>query len=266
MNKIIFIDLDGTLCNSNSEITKETLEAIHKVQQAGNIIVISTGRRLNRIIPLIEKCKIYSYIIALNGAQIYDCNTGKMLLEEKIDFTTSNQIYQLSKKYPNVKISFHTGLLRYNNDPYPDDILLNDDSFKELEYKNISQIVFYSELVSLIDLKIELEKSSNIRIVNQSRDLIYKDNSYFKNDSFIDIGTIDVSKGKAIEFLLNYLNITKDNAIAIGDGINDLSMFEAVGTRVAMENADAFLKEKADYITLSNDENGVAYYLEKLIK
>lgn len=102
--------------------------------------------------------------------------------------------------------------------------------------------------------------------MNASRDILYENLDYKTSGSFMDISTSSTSKGKSIEYLLAYLHMNREDAIAIGDGVNDLSMFEAVGTKVAMGNADSFLKEKADYITLSNDENGVAYYLENLLK
>ena len=266
MKKIIFIDLDGTLCKSDGGVSEETISIIKRLQEQGHIIVISTGRRLSRIIPLLKKCNIYSYVIALNGAQIYDYNNNQFLLEEDIGFNCCNQIYRLFKRFPSIKISFHTRLLRYTNVPYPEDVLLTDESFKNLEFMNIPQVVIWTNLYSLLEMKSEIERISNIKIVNQSRDLVYRNSSYFENSSFIDISTDNVSKGNAIKFLLTYLHFSRDDAIAIGDSINDLSMFDVVGTKVAMGNADSFLKEKADYITLSNDENGVAYYLEKLLK
>ena len=266
MQKIIFIDIDGTLCNSQGEVSQETISMIKKIQEAGHIVVLSTGRRLNRIIPLMEKCQISSYILALNGAQIYDYENHRMILEEDIGFENCIKIYEFSKN-KNLKVGFHTGLFRYTNFPYSDDILLDDDSFMDLENRNVAQVVFWSEdFSSILEVKREIEKMSQIKVVNQSRDLLYGDKKFSHKGSYIDIVNCDVSKGNSIKVLLNYLGISKEQAIAIGDGVNDLSMFEEVGTKVAMGNADPFLKEKADYITLSNDENGVAYYLEKLLQ
>lgn len=266
MQKIIFIDIDGTLCNSFGEVSKETVSTIKKVNEAGHIIVLSTGRRLNRIIPLMEKYQISSYILALNGAQIYDYKNHKMLLEDNIGFENCIKIYELAKN-KKLKVSFNTGLFRYTNFPYSDDILLNDDSFMALKNLNVPQVVFGSEnFSSILEAKREIEKMNQIKVVNESRDLVYEDKSFAHKASFIDIVNSNTSKGSGIKALLDYLGISKEQAIAIGDGINDLSMFEEVGTKVAMGNADPFLKKKADNITLSNDENGVAYYLEKLLK
>ena len=90
----------------------------------------------------------------------------------------------------------------------------------------------------------------------------------FKDDKtiFCDIANINSNKGNAVKKLLEILNISKNEAIAIGDDNNDLAMFEQVGYRVAVDNAIDVVKEKANEITLSNDDDGVAVFLEKLLK
>lgn len=90
----------------------------------------------------------------------------------------------------------------------------------------------------------------------------------FKDDKtiFCDIANIDSNKGIAVKKMLEILNIKKEETIAIGDDNNDLSMFEQVGYKVAVNNAIDIVKEKADEITLSNDEDGVAIFLDKLLK
>ena len=93
-------------------------------------------------------------------------------------------------------------------------------------------------------------------------DIKFKDN----NTIFCDIANIDSNKGNAVKKLLKILKIAKDETIAIGDDNNDLSMFEQVGYKVAVDNAIDIVKEKADEITLSNDEDGVAVFLDKLLK
>ena len=90
----------------------------------------------------------------------------------------------------------------------------------------------------------------------------------FKDDKtiFCDIANINSNKGSAVKKLLEILNIKKEKTIAIGDDINDLSMFEQVGYKVAVDNAIDIVKENADEITLSNDEDGVAVFLDKMLK
>ena len=110
-----------------------------------------------------------------------------------------------------------------------------------------------------------IEKIENVEIKNRHKSLL---DDKFKDDNtiFCDIANINSNKGNAVKKLLEILNIKKEETIAIGDDNNDLSMFEQVGRKVAMNNAIDLVKEKADEITLSNDEDGVAIYLEKLLK
>lgn len=110
-----------------------------------------------------------------------------------------------------------------------------------------------------------IEKVENIEIKNRHKSLL---DVKFKDDKtvFCDIANIDSNKGIAVKKMLEILNIKKEETIAIGDDNNDLSMFEQVGYKVAMGNAIDIVKEKADEITLSNDEDGVAVFLEKLLK
>ena len=105
--------------------------------------------------------------------------------------------------------------------------------------------------------------SPTLKIANASS--IYLKRLLEGNGYFFDITNKDVSKGVAIEKVLKHLNISKENSIGFGDHINDYDLFNAVGFKVAMGNANEKLKEKADYVTLTNDENGVADFINKYL-
>ena len=111
----------------------------------------------------------------------------------------------------------------------------------------------------------KIEKVENVEIKNRHKSLL---DTKFKDDKtiFCDIANIDSNKGNAVKKLLEILNIKKEETIAMGDDINDLSMFEQVGYKVAVDNAINIVKENADEITLSNDKDGVALFLDKMLK
>ena len=148
------------------------------------------------------------------------------------------------------------------------------DQEKELE-ENIKDFVYHHAVVQctiadnnfdkIKNLIPKIEQIENVEIKNKHKSLI---DLKFKDDKaiFCDIANIHSNKGVAVKKLLEILKIKKEEAIAIGDDYNDLSMFEQVGYRVAMGNAIIIVKEKADEITLSNNEEGVASFLEKLLK
>lgn len=152
---------------------------------------------------------------------------------------------------------------------------LEDNSFygivaienNKFVYKNdvVQCTIADSDFDKIKNLIPKIEEVENVEIKNRHKSLL---DAKFKDDKtiFCDIANIDSNKGNAVKKLLEILNIKKEETIAIGDDINDLSMFEQVGYKVAVSNAIDIVKEKADEITLSNDEDGVAVFLNKLLE
>ena len=262
--KMIFADMDGTLCDVNGKVNDKTIHSIQEVIRNGYMFVVATGRSIDRIIPSFFQTPL-SYIIALNGSQIYDVENKKLLFENAINYLTCKMIYAEAKKYQ-LEILLDVGLTRYSNTINSDREKLDDSVFSSFTDKKISQFVLSGNYQSLMEIKKVIEAFSDVTVINQSKDLLYQDNTYSTKHSFLDIVSSSTSKGNSITWLLNYLNVSKDHTIALGDGINDLSMFDSVSIKVAMGNIESYLKEKADVITLSNSENGASYYLDSLLK
>lgn len=262
--KMIFADMDGTLCDENGKVNDKTIHSIQEVIRNGYMFVVATGRSIDRIIPSFFQTPL-SYIIALNGSQIYDVENKKLLFENAIKYSSCKMIYEEAKKYQ-LEIFLDVGLTRYSNTINSDREKLDDSVFSSFTDKKISQFVLSGNYQSLMEIKKVIETFSDVTVINQSKDLLYQDNTYSTKHSFLDIVSSSTSKGNSITWLLNYLNVSKDHTIALGDGINDLSMFDSVSIKVAMGNSESYLKEKADVITLSNSENGASYYLDSLLK
>ena len=152
---------------------------------------------------------------------------------------------------------------------------LEDNSFygivaienNKFVYKNdvVQCTIADSDFDKIKNLIPKIEEVENVEIKNRHKSLL---DAKFKDDKtiFCNIANIDSNKGNAVKKLLEILNIKKEETIAIGDDINDLSMFEQVGYKVAVSNAIDIVKEKTDEITLSNDEDGVAVFLNKLLE
>lgn len=141
-----------------------------------------------------------------------------------------------------------------------------DEDIKDFVYNNpvVQCTIADSDFDKIKNLIPKIDKVENVEIKNRHNSLLH---DKFKDDKtvFCDIANTNSNKGNAVKKLLEILNISKEDTIAIGDDNNDLSMFEQVGYRVAVDNAIDIVKEKADEITLSNDEDGVAVFLEKLL-
>jgi len=259
--KIAFFDIDGTLTNSNKVITEKTLKTLNKLTENGIELVICSGRGNSYVLNLIKNIKSSNYIISSNGAEIYDITNKNNIYSNKIDFKKIKSLYNYAINN-NLNIIFSSIYNRYvNYEPriMADIIYLNDiNILNEIDIYQV--IIIDEEYYNMKKLEENIKNFSDIKIINYSIDY---QNKIEYGDHWFDVVNKDVDKGKGITNLLNKLNIDKSNAICFGDGINDIDMFESCGIKVAMGNAIEIIKEKADYITDSNDDEGITAFFNK---
>lgn len=245
--KIAFFDLDGTLTNSKQLITENNINALKYLKKKNIKIVICTGRWDNYVINY-NKSNIIDYIICNNGSEIYDLNNNKLINSETLSSDTINNINKYCKDN-NLDIIYNGLLKRYKiND------VINNNVFQGViickEKEEVNKLI---EFAKKIDTKITYISSSYYKNINS--------NSYTTN-----INLIETSKGNGIKKLLKHLNINKEDSICFGDNNNDIDMFLNCGIKVCMENGLKELKDIADYITLTNDEDGIAYFINNYLK
>ena len=255
--KIVFTDLDYTLTISEGKIDIKNKRIFEKLADIGIPVVINTGRFIPYIIPLCKQFSTSNYLIASNGAEIYDYINNKMIYRSIIskenikyldEIISKNNLlytaYGVLKKYTNKSDEKHKSY-------YCDRLInINDD---------LSQVVLQSYDVNLmISAKRDLIKNNTIKIINKSSKVVEGALLYY------DIVNSEVSKGDALIRLCNYLKIDPKKAMAIGDSGNDFDMLKAAGYKVAVSNATDEIKQIADVITLSNTQNGVLTILNEL--
>lgn len=239
--KLIALDLDGTLLNSNLEISKSNQEAIAKAVAKGIHVMFSTGRPVDFCKPLIELLKLESYLITVSGGEIWSHNME--LLERNIhDSNQFEKLWNLGKD-KGVKVWMIS-----TNREYGDEDQLNDFSVHEW-----LKIGYHSENeVILNDIKKELSLYKDLEIANS-------------HPNNIEVSPKGVNKASGIEKVCRKLGITMDEVMAIGDSLNDLHMIKKSGLGVAMGNAQKRIKEVADYTTDTNDNDGVAKAIEQFV-
>lgn len=256
--KIIFIDLDGTLKDSNQKISIRNKKIFEKLADKGVKVVFTTGRSLQYTMSLSKQFETSSYIISSNGAEIYNYASGKKVYQSVISKEDLNSLNELIKKY-NMYFIANSFLNSYSNKDFGDPGKKRVASLDEVD-ADISQLVVESfDLDSMKLFRRDMANLTNLKIANKSKVV---DGS--GKILFYDITVNDVSKGNAVKTLCHHLDIDLDDAMAIGDDDNDLSMLEAVSVKVAVSNASDNLKSIATVITCSNDEEGVAMVLEKI--
>lgn len=254
--KIVFTDLDSTLTNELGQIDIKNKNIFEKLGSIGVPIVINTGRALPYIIPICKQFSTSNYVIASNGAEIYNFLTKKVIFRSTISKENLNKLDELIEKY---ELFFTANGIekRYTNkeDKKGRTIVkklseINDD---------VSQIVLESfDIEKMKYLRRDIENETNLKIANKTKHIKEGKLLYY------DIVNSDTGKGKALKILCEYLNIDSNKAMAIGDADNDIDMFLYAGYKVAVANASEKLKEKADVITLSNRQNGVYTILNEL--
>lgn len=267
MIKAIFIDIDGTLRNSERELSIKTINTIKKVTENGILVILCSGRPRKYTEKISRECFASKYIITSSGGNIFDYEQNKVLYINKMDKEAIMKLYEIANP-ADVRFIMNVGEGRVvNKVKHPDQEIKLGEDIRSFVYNNdvVQCTIADSDFDKIKNLIPKLEQVENVEIKNRHKSLL---DIKFKDDKtiFCDIANIDCNKGTAIKKLLEILNIKKEEAIAIGDDNNDLSMFEQVGYKVAVANAIDIVKEKADEITLSNDDDGVAVFLEKLLE
>ena len=284
MYKLAVIDLDGTMLNSYGEVSQKTKDVLKEKISNGMEVILASGRTTPSILPIAEEIGGINYIIAGNGSLVYDLNKkeiiyNKFISKEKIleiinvceqnsifyTLYTENEIITKFLKY-NVLYYHKTNLNKPQEkqtkitiiDNMQDYVQNSDANYLKLMICDESQLIFNSIINKLKNVK-------NIEVLDvghQSKKIIREGTEEIPIEYFYTEVTMEnVDKWNAIEFLMEKLNLNKEEVVAIGDNVNDKKMIQNAGIGVAMEQSAPDVKEIADIITQSNDEDGVANFL-----
>lgn len=266
--KIVFVDIDDTLNPSNGKVSVYTKEIIKKVRAKGIKVVVNTGRSAKYAIEKSIEGGLSEYIISSNGAEVYDYHNRQEIFTKPINKEDIIAIYNyckthdmtlilnsLEKRFINIKD------YKYNNEP----AIYFEDINEILATNPINQLVILSSNFDrmLVLPNLFKEKFPSLKVIHSSIGLIEEKREKNK-EYYHDLVLENTAKSTGIVELLEYLKIDSEEAIAIGNGYDDICMCDVVGTSVAVANATNLLKERATYITDSSANDGVAKILEKL--
>ena len=268
MIKAVFIDIDGTLTNEQKIVTERTKREIQKCIQKGIKIILASGRSRKETREYQQQVGASPYIISSNGASCYDIEKEK----EIYHLPLPKQFVQQLLDYANT----NTYKIKLN---YQDKLVLNtasypDEKDKEKSIEELYNIIQKEDIVQCVISNPNIEKMQEFKtylakklpqtkIVNESKKLKNPELQPSKN-YYCDITSQGVAKGVAVLAICQYLALEKDEIVTIGDGENDISMFQITPNSIAMKNALEEVKAHAHYVTKSNEEEGVAVVLEKL--
>lgn len=265
MYKLIAIDMDGTLLKGDKTISEENYSAIQKAKKSGVKIVLATGRPLNGIRKYLDHLNLINeddYAVTYGGAVVQNTKSEKFISRDILELNDWNYLFSLSQKLKvNIHVLTETSCITPKYNKYSNQeatmnkiplIIDNPTNMKE----NISLIK-----IMFIDEPEILEEV----LKNLPKELYEKYTIVRSAPYFLEFLNLKANKGLGVETLAKSLNIKQEEIICIGDAGNDTHMVEYAGLGVAMENAFPELKKVADFITLSNENHGVAYVIDKFI-
>ena len=265
--KMIVLDLDGTLTNRDKVITPRTREALMEVQRRGVKVVLASGRPTYGVMPLakeLELDRFGSYILSFNGGMITDCRTKQVMYEKKLPVEANREIIRLAKE------ERVTSILTYQ-----DEWILTSN--RDCPYGQLESQINHLELRQIDDMETYVDFPVPKFLMTDDGDYLAmvearvkaalgRDFSVYRSEPFfLEILPKGIDKAQSLAQLLSLLGLKREEMIACGDGYNDLSMIEFAGLGVAMENAVLPVRKAADYVTLSNNDDGVVHVVEKFL-
>lgn len=262
--KMIVLDLDGTLTNSQKKITERTKQALLKAQENGIRVVLASGRPTYGVMPLAKELRLAEYggfVLSFNGAKVIDIRHNQIIFEKSLPSGRIHKIFELGHKY-------HATVLTYENEaiitenPY-DRYVQKESAINKMPIREVVNLCdyIYFPLVKCLMVGDSGHLAKIEPIVREELGVEF--NVYRSEPYFLEVMPENIDKAYSLSKLLEHLHLTREEMVCCGDGFNDVSMIQYAGLGVAMENANEKVKEAADCITASNDDDGIAEVLER---
>ncbi len=262
--KVLILDIDGTLTNSQKEITPQTLEALLKIQEDGHTIVLASGRPthgVKKVSDLLRLEKYGGYILCFNGARIVNVKTKEVVYQQCFPKECIAPLYEYA-------LAHDMGLVTYQDNKVITGTRI--DEYMEFEARlNLMELERVEDFVDYVDFDInkclftakeDVAPSYEKELAEKYKGVL----SVYRSESFfVEAMPLGVDKAASLERLFDIIGVDKVNTVACGDGFNDMSMIEYAGVGVAMANAKDEVKAVADVVTKrTNDEDGLLEVIE----
>jgi Cof subfamily protein (haloacid dehalogenase superfamily) len=259
--RLIATDLDGTLLRKDKTVSERTREALQRVQAAGIVVALVTGRPVRRARVIAREIGVSGLAVCCNGGIVYDLANDAILLDEMMPGEVAQRLVtDIRAAVPGVHFATERGL-RFGHEPaYAEFAVYADaeeplcDDAHVLCAEGVTKLIVRHPTMSIDDLwAITREIAGDAATATHS------------GAPFIEVSATGITKASALAHLCARLGIAQSATIAIGDMPNDLPMLAWAGRSVAVANAHPDVRAAADEITASNEENGVAKVLERLL-
>jgi Cof subfamily protein (haloacid dehalogenase superfamily) len=263
--KLVALDLDDTLLNGALKISDECVNTIRRVREKGAIVTLATGRMFRSALPYARQLNIDIPLITYQGAWVKNSMSGEELYYRPVPHDLACEVIRFFKDNG---VHYHT----YFNDKLCMESLTEEGRY----YSGLAGIepTLYPSLIEALayekPIKILAISSNEQKILDMEMELnqLYGSRLYITRSKpcFLEIMDPRATKADALQVIAQHYNIDQSEVMAVGDSYNDLAMIKWAGTGVAMGNACDAVKKSADFITASNEEEGVAEALRFFIE
>jgi Cof subfamily protein (haloacid dehalogenase superfamily) len=272
--KAIVLDIDGTLLTSENKLSELTKASLLKAQKQGVKVILASGRPTTGMLDLAEElelAKYDGYLVSYNGSKVIDVKTGEELFNQAMTVEEGKAVLEHMKQF-DVTVMIDKDDYMYTNDVFSCTLDYKGQPLNIVEYESRGgkyKLCEKDDLAEFLDYPINkiltAGKPEYLKEVYQEMKAPFNNqlNCVFTADFYFEFTAQDIDKAKALDTVLSPLGIERKDVIAFGDGHNDITMLAYAGMGVAMENAVSELKRVADFETNSNDEEGIANFLEE---
>lgn len=266
MIKLIAIDLDGTLLRTDKSLSEENIKAVRYAQSKDVKVVLCTGRPYLAMKDFAENIGFDGddeYLVVFNGSQVIKANTGEVVVNDVIETSDLKRWYKETERL-NLPLNPIDSEWVYDPLKYPDgreSTYTTPAPRKAVNYHDFKEGHTFNKFVICSD-----EYHLHEQLPNISKALMEKYQTVLSHPFQLEIGKLNVNKGNALKQLGRKLDIKPEEMMTIGDQNNDQTMIDMAGYGIAMGNAVKEIKDSADYVTDTNDNDGVAKAIYHFIK
>lgn len=267
--KVIIMDVDGTLYNSKKAVTEKTKAALIKAQNKGVRLVLASGRPVSGLHGLGKELNMdrhHGLFVCYNGSKVIDCQTMETLFNEPLSVEDGKAVLEHLKQF-RVYPMIDKGSYLYVNDVFADPIHYKGEPFNIIRYEARNGHFLLCEktdLAAFLDYGVnKILTAAEPSYLQENYKAMMEPfkgrlNCMFTADFYFEFTAGGIDKARALDAVLKPMGYEPEEMIGFGDGMNDISMIRYVGNGVAMGNGVLELKDAADYITATNDEDGIA--------
>ena len=278
MIKLIAMDMDGTLLNSQKKISPRTKEALLRAQEAGMILILASGRPTSGLTGFARELSMdrhHGLLVCYNGSKVVDCQSGEELFNQAMTVEEGKAVLEHMKKFDQVRPMIDRGEYMYVNNVYNQMIHVDGKEFNVIQYESRGghyKLCEKDDLAAFADFPLNkiLTTADPEYLKAHCQEMMepFKDSlsCMFTGKFYFEFTAKGIDKAKALDAVLTPMGYKREEMIAFGDGYNDASMLAYAGRSVAMANGVEELKAQADGVTASRDEDGIALVVERILE